>query len=78
MIIESYKINESVNIKSEINYDPKSDIFEIKYFVNDQELFYLDNYTQKMSELFNDTAKRSINNKDLEYLISEIKKAFII
>ena len=78
MIIESYKINESVNIKSEINYDPKSDIFEIKYFVNDQELFYLDNYSQKMSELVNDTAKRSISNKDLEYLISEIKEAFSI
>ena len=78
MIIESYKINESVNIKSEINYDPKSDIFEIKYFVNDQELFYLDNYLQKISELVNDTAKRSISNKDLEYLISEIKEAFSI
>jgi len=78
MIIESYNINESVNIKSEINYDPKSDIFEIKYFVNDQELFYLDNYSQKMSELVNDTAKRSISNKDLEYLISEIKEAFSI
>jgi len=78
MIIESYKINESVNIKSEINYDPKSDIFEIKYFVNDQELFYLDNYSQKMSELVNDTAKRSISNKDLEYLISEVKEAFSI
>jgi len=78
MIIESYKINESVNIKSEINYDSKSDIFEIKYFVNDQELFYLDNYLQKISELVNDTAKRSISNKDLEYLISEIKEAFSI
>ena len=78
MIIESYKINESVNIKSEINYDPKSDIFEIKYFVNDQELFYLDNYLQKISELVNDTAKRSISNKDLEYLISEVKEAFSI
>ena len=78
MIMESYNINESVILKSEINYDPKSDIFEIKYFVNDQELFYLDNYLQKISELVNDTAKRSISNKDLEYLISEIKEAFSI
>jgi len=74
MIMESYNINESVILKSEINYDQKSDIFEIKYFVNDEELFYLDNYTSIISDLINDTTKGTINNKNLEYLISEIKK----
>ncbi|MEK9635283.1 MAG: hypothetical protein VW079_01265 [Candidatus Woesearchaeota archaeon] len=78
MIMESYNINESVILKSEINYDQKSDIFEIKYFVNDEELFCLDNYSSIISESINDIKKGTINNKNLEYLISEIKKAFSI
>lgn len=76
--MESYNINESVILKSEINYDQKSDIFEIKYFVNDEELFSLDNYSSIISESINDIKKGTINNKNLEYLISEIKKAFSI
>lgn len=76
--MESYNINESVILKSEINYDQKSDIFEIKYFVNDEELFSLDNYSSIISESINDIKKGTIKNKNLEYLISEIKKAFSI